>query len=371
MLLIGLILLYGSVSKIGGAVFARKLEFVPDAVLPINARIMLALAGLIEGAVGGYLLLGRQWRMQCLWILWLSVMATFYRITGWWLAVGSPCPLLGTSPVWFDWVPISGAPQTVIIFVMAGGSSWLLCHHRLQAFMGSLDDQKRQRMKTLQRVTVCLSILPVLQTIWVAWANPNTTGPMMIRSVKLSLSPQPGNPNKHQWLNLDDVSPDFLKALLISEDAQFFEHAGFSWNNIRLSLHEAYRGGTPPRGASTVTQQCARSLFLWQGRSWMRKGLEAYYTFWMEVILSKRRILELYVNVIEFGDGIYGIEAAAQHYYQVPASQLTHDQAAMLVAIMPSPKTRDPLKPNERVSDRQKQILEGAKNYSLPEGLVK
>jgi len=112
-------------------------------------------------------------------------------------------------------------------------------------------------------------------------------------------------------------------------------------------------------------------LFLWQGRSWIRKGLEAYYTFWMELFLPKERILELYVNVVEFGDGIYGIEAAAQHYYGVPASQLTREQAAMLVAIMPSPKKWDPLNPNERVLRRQKRILENAANYTLPEGLLK
>jgi monofunctional biosynthetic peptidoglycan transglycosylase len=114
----------------------------------------------------------------------------------------------------------------------------------------------------------------------------------------------------------------------------------------------------PARGASTITQQCARSLFLWQNRSWIRKGFEAYYTVLMELMLSKARILELYANVIEFGDGIYGVEAAAQYYYHVPASQLTREQSAMLTAIMPNPRQYDPLKPSEYVLKRREMILE-------------
>ena len=133
-----------------------------------------------------------------------------------------------------------------------------------------------------------------------------------------------------------------------------------------MARAEAKASGKPARGASTITQQCARSLFLWQGRSWFRKSLEAYYTVWMELLLSKGRILELYVNVIELGDGIYGIEAAAQKYYGVSADKLTREQAAMLVAIMPNPKQWNPLQPSERVLKRKELVLQRLEYARLP-----
>jgi monofunctional biosynthetic peptidoglycan transglycosylase len=162
------------------------------------------------------------------------------------------------------------------------------------------------------------------------------------------------------------VPDDFLKAVWQWEDRHFFDHWGFDWEEIQKAREEAKVSGKPARGASTITQQCARSLFLWQGRSWLRKGLEAYYAFWMEMLLSKRRILEVYANVVEFGDGVYGIEAGAQHHYRVSAKSLTQEQAAMLVAIMPKPRTCDPNKPDERMLNRQKLIIERSQNVELP-----
>ncbi len=210
---------------------------------------------------------------------------------------------------------------------------------------------------------------PILQVIGVAFLNPFTTTSQVLRRVT-GLGDETKT-NQFHWANFDRTSSNYVICAWANEDRHFFEHWGFDWEEIQAAWQESKETGNPARGASTITQQCARSLFLWQGRSWIRKGLEAYYTLWMELILSKRRILELYVNVVEFGDGIYGIEAAAQHYYGVPASQLTREQAAMLVAIMPSPKKWDPLNPNERVLKRQKRILENAANYTLPEGLMK
>ena len=118
-----------------------------------------------------------------------------------------------------------------------------------------------------------------------------------------------------------------------------------------------------------MTQQCARSLFLWQSRSWLRKGIEAYYTVLLELLLPKKRIFELYINVIELGDGIYGLEAASHHYYGIAAISMTKEESAMLVAIMPNPKQWDPNKPGERVLRRQKVILERGGNVALPERL--
>jgi monofunctional biosynthetic peptidoglycan transglycosylase len=172
--------------------------------------------------------------------------------------------------------------------------------------------------------------------------------------------------NQYQWVGITNVSEHFLTSVWISEDRHFFEHGGFDWEEIQKAREDAKASGKPARGASTITQQCARSLFLWQGRSWFRKGLEAYYTVWMELLLSKQRILELYVNVIELGDGIYGIEAAAHAYYGVSADKLTREQAALLVAILPNPKQWNPLQPNERVLKRKETIMERAEFARLP-----
>src|SRR4029453_2991924 len=138
----------------------------------------------------------------------------------------------------------------------------------------------------------------------------------------------------------------------------FFQHGGFDWKEMDLAVEEAERKGKPVRGASTITNQCARSIFLWQGRSWIRKGLESYYTIWMEALLPKRRILELYANVIEMGRGIYGVEAASQHYFGVSARGLTREQSAMLAAVLPNPKGWDPTKPGRTLRWRQRRILQ-------------
>jgi monofunctional biosynthetic peptidoglycan transglycosylase len=169
-----------------------------------------------------------------------------------------------------------------------------------------------------------------------------------------------------QYASLEMTSGAFLRAVWVSEDHRFFDHYGFDWAEISNAISQARATGLPMRGASTISQQCARSLFLWQGRSWLRKGIEAYYTILMELMLPKERILELYINAIEFGNGIYGIEAAAQHYYGVSAKDLTREQAAMLVAIMPNPKQWNPLKPNERVIRRFELIMKRSEGVRLP-----
>lgn len=208
-------------------------------------------------------------------------------------------------------------------------------------------------------------VIPALQVLLVSFFYPPTTAPMSLRWLAGRLD-SGYSPNQYHWVALTNVPDCFLTSVWISEDNRFFEHSGFDWQQIQMARAEAKTSGKPARGASTITQQCARSLFLWQGRSWFRKGLEAYYTVWMELLLSKQQILELYVNVIELGDGIYGIEAAAKHYYGVSADKLTKEQAAMLVAIMPNPKKWNPLEPNERVLKRKEIILQRSEFARLP-----
>ena len=136
-------------------------------------------------------------------------------------------------------------------------------------------------------------------------------------------------------------------------------------------MKKAERTGKPVRGASTITNQCARSIFLWQGRSWLRKGLESYYTLWMEALLPKRRILELYANVIEMGPGIYGVEAAAQHFFGVSARGLTREQSAMLAAVLPNPKGWNPAQPNRALRVRQQRILRRERSARFPANLLR
>ncbi len=135
-------------------------------------------------------------------------------------------------------------------------------------------------------------------------------------------------------------------------------------------MKESRKSGRKPRGGSPITQQCARSLFLWQGRSWLRKGLETYYTILMERLMTKQRILELYVNVIEFGDGIFGVKASAETYSRTPPAKLTNAQMAMLAAILPNPKEWNPLKPTSRVLQRQRRVLRLAAAADFPASML-
>jgi monofunctional biosynthetic peptidoglycan transglycosylase len=160
---------------------------------------------------------------------------------------------------------------------------------------------------------------------------------------------------KREWVAIENVSPAALRAIVAAEDARFCQHWGFDIAAIRAVVREG--GG---RGASTISQQTVKNVFLWQGRSWARKALEAMITPLVEAAWSKRRILEVYVNVAEFGEGIFGIEAAARHYFGVSAAELSARQAARLAAVLPSPKTRDPTNLSPALRDRAAQIESGA-----------
>jgi monofunctional glycosyltransferase len=220
-------------------------------------------------------------------------------------------------------------------------------------------------------VLVVLLLVPVLQVTMVRFVNPPRTLPMLIEQGNAMFSRAPKHPLLYHWIDLPQIPELFLKHLWISEDQRFFQHEGFDWKEIDLALKEAERKGKPVRGASTITNQCARSIFLWQGRSWIRKGLESYYTIWMEALLPKRRIMELYANVIEMGRGIYGVEAASQHYFGVSARGLTREQSAMLAAVLPNPKGWDPTRPGRTLRLRQQRILRREQEANFPEKLLR
>jgi monofunctional biosynthetic peptidoglycan transglycosylase len=225
-----------------------------------------------------------------------------------------------------------------------------------------------RRRKWIWVLLLVLLLIPGMQVAAVRFINPPATLPMWLEQVSPS---GPKAPLRYRWIDLPQIPEMFLEHLWISEDQRFFQHDGFDWKEMDLAVKEAERKKKPVRGASTITNQCARSIFLWHGRSWIRKGLESYYTIWMELLLPKRRILELYANVIEMGRGIYGVEAASQHYFGVSARGLTWEQSAMLAAVLPNPKGWDPRNPGPMLRWRQQRILRREHNAHFPEKLLR
>ncbi len=162
---------------------------------------------------------------------------------------------------------------------------------------------------------------------------------------------------KRNYVGLAEMSPAIRLAVMASEDQLFPIHNGFDLTSIKEALTEKTKRRKPLRGASTISQQVAKNVFLWQGRSWVRKGLEAYTTFMIELIWGKQRILEMYLNVIEMGPGIFGIEAASRNYFNKPARKLSRTEAAMIAACLPSPKKISVRPPSSYVNKRYPQIL--------------
>jgi len=142
---------------------------------------------------------------------------------------------------------------------------------------------------------------------------------------------------KHDWVSIDEISKNLQLAVVCSEDQNFMNHSGFDMKAIERSVDALKRGAKRVKGASTISQQTAKNVFLWPGRSWIRKGFEAYFTVLIEFVWSKERIMEVYLNSIEMGNGIYGAEAAAKFYWNTSAQNLSRTQAAALAAILPNP----------------------------------
>lgn len=159
------------------------------------------------------------------------------------------------------------------------------------------------------------------------------------------------------WVSMDEISVWMGLAVIAAEDQKFPEHWGFDVSAIEKALAHNERNENRIRGASTLSQQTAKNLFLWDGRSWVRKGLEAGLTLGMETVWSKKRILTVYLNVAEFGDGIFGVEAAAQHYFHKPASRLSLSEAALLAAVLPNPMRFKANAPSGYVRSRQAWIM--------------
>ena len=160
---------------------------------------------------------------------------------------------------------------------------------------------------------------------------------------------------EHKWISLEDMSPSMPVAVMGSEDARFLLHHGFDFKQIEHAARQNAAGGKKV-GASTITQQTAKNVFLWPGRTWVRKGFEAYFTALIELLWSKQRIMEVYLNSIETGDGIYGVEAVARLHFGKPAKELTRAECALIAATLPNPRKYSSLKPSKYIIGRKHKI---------------
>jgi monofunctional biosynthetic peptidoglycan transglycosylase len=160
----------------------------------------------------------------------------------------------------------------------------------------------------------------------------------------------------HDWVALEDISPNLQKAVIASEDGNFLKHNGFDFKAMQKAFKNNNRG-KKLKGGSTISQQTAKNVFLWQGRSYLRKGLEAYFTFLIELVWGKERIMEVYLNSIEMGNGVYGAEAAAEHWYQIDAKDLSKNQAAGIAAILPNPRKFKATNSTSYIEKRKSKIL--------------
>lgn len=200
------------------------------------------------------------------------------------------------------------------------------------------------------KTALLLLALLVLMVVSMRWVPP-LTSTFMLRHQVLALFRQDAPPLLHRWVDLDDMSPNLPLAVLASEDQLFADHWGFDMESIGKAFRHNSRGRRI-RGASTISQQTAKNLFLWPGRSWLRKGMEAGITVLLEVVWPKRRILEVYLNVAQFGDGIYGVGAACDHLLGTTPQRVSAAQAARLAAVLPSPRKYSAARPGPYVRQR-------------------
>lgn len=206
-----------------------------------------------------------------------------------------------------------------------------------------------------KRVLIVLFLLHFIYILMLRWVDPPITLTQMGSLFR-------GDGLKRDYIDIEEISPYAKLAFMAAEDQKFPDHNGFDWKSIGKAMDYNKRNPNKVRGASTISQQVAKNVFLWQGRSWIRKGLEAYFTKMIEWIWGKKRILEVYLNVIEMGKGVFGVEAAAQKYFKKPAAKLTRREASMIAASLPNPKVYT-LKPVHRYILPRSQQITRQMNY--------
>lgn len=208
--------------------------------------------------------------------------------------------------------------------------------------------------KFIAKTLLALLIFTVLWVVIYRFVPVPGTPLMLIRKIS------EGIPINHTWVPMEKISPDMAIAVVASEDAHFIEHNGFDWEQIEQAYTEAEKGKRL-RGASTISQQTAKNVFLWPGRSWVRKGLEAYFTVLIEFFWSKERIMEVYLNSIETGEGLYGIAAVAEKNFKKSPDKLNRHECALIAATLPNPRRFSSKKPSKYIIKRQTAILKEMK----------
>lgn len=204
-------------------------------------------------------------------------------------------------------------------------------------------------LRALSIVVAAALLASALLVVPLRWMAPPTTAFMMGDT-------SGRDPVLYEWTDWPMLGSSAALAVVAAEDQKFAEHAGFDLESIQASVME-YRDGASLRGASTITQQVAKNLYLWPGRSFLRKGIEAWFALLIELSWPKRRILEVYLNVAEFGPGLYGVPAASRSYFGKPASEISDAEAALLAAVLPNPHRLDAARPSAHVRERQRWIL--------------
>jgi monofunctional glycosyltransferase len=212
-------------------------------------------------------------------------------------------------------------------------------------------------LKWIALAILACVVLSVVVVVTLRWVDPPTSAFMLETRLNALSEGDRTYRTDYEWVSLEHISPHAAIAVVASEDQQFPFHAGFDLNSIRESVRASEKGKKKLRGASTISQQVAKNLFLWNGYSFVRKGLEAWLTVLMELTWPKERILEVYLNIAQFGKGIYGVEAAASRFFHKPAARLTSSEAATLAAVLPNPIKMHADRPSAYVTERREQIL--------------
>jgi monofunctional biosynthetic peptidoglycan transglycosylase len=223
---------------------------------------------------------------------------------------------------------------------------------------------KRITWKKIKRFIVIAIIVffggSIVSTVVYRFVRPPFTPLMIIRLPQQIINGDKVRLKK-DWEPLSDISPNMVLAVVAAEDQLYSQHSGFDYEAMKKA-YKNNKKGKRIKGASTISQQTAKNVFCWPGRSYLRKGMEAYFTFLIEIVWGKRRIMEMYLNVVEFGNGIYGVEAASKYYYRKRAKNLSVQEAASLAAIMPNPRKWSPVKQGPYIRKRTAWIVRNMYN---------
>jgi monofunctional biosynthetic peptidoglycan transglycosylase len=218
--------------------------------------------------------------------------------------------------------------------------------------------------RKIKRVLIVLFLLHFVYILLLKWIDP----PITLTQLGSLFS---GSGLKRDYVNMEDISPYARLAFMAAEDQTFPDHNGFDWKSIGKAMDHNKRKPNKVRGASTISQQVAKNVFLWQGRSWFRKALETYFTFMIELIWGKERILEMYLNVAETGKGIFGIEAASQAYFKKSAKKLAKREAAIISACLPNPKEYTIIPMSKYVAEKYPRVMRHMSNLEADPDIQK